>query len=50
MNQASPSQSIEPRRLLSKSARESLAAHGIHPVQAASWLAVPMIWRKETDR
>lgn len=35
---------------LSKSARESLAAHGIHPVQAAFGLAVPMIWREENDQ
>ncbi len=41
---------IGPERLLSKSARESLAARGIHPVQATFGLAVPMIWREETDR
>ena len=40
---------IGPERLLSKSARESLAARGIHPVQAAFALAVPMIWLKGTD-
>ena len=41
---------IGPENLLSKSARESLAEFGIHPVQAAFGLAVPMIWRKETDQ
>lgn len=41
---------IGPERLLGKSARESLAARGIHPVQAAFGLAVPTIWRKETDQ
>ena len=42
--------SIGPKRLLSENARESLAARGIHPVQAAFALAVPMIWRKEASR
>ena len=41
---------IGPEHLLSKSARESLAAHGIHPVQAAFGLAVPMIWQREAYR
>ncbi len=41
---------IGPERLLSKSARQSLAAYGIHPVQAAFGLAVPMIWQGGTDR
>ena len=40
---------IGPEHLLSKSARESLAARGIYPVQAAFALAVPMIWHKGTD-
>ena len=40
---------IGPERLLSKRARESLAARGIHPVQAAFGLAVPVIWREETE-
>ena len=40
---------IGPERLFSKKARELLAVRGIHPVQAAFGLAVPMIWRKETD-
>ncbi len=42
--------SIGPERLLSGKARESLAARGIRPVQAAFALAVPMIWREETGR
>lgn len=50
MNQANLSQPIGPEHLLSRSGRESLAAHGIHPVQAAFGLAVPMIWQKESDR
>lgn len=40
---------IGPERLLSESAREPLAKRGIHPVQAAFALAVPMIWRKGAD-
>ena len=38
---------IGPERLLCKSARESLAARGIHPIQAAFGLAVPVIWQPE---
>lgn len=38
---------IGPERLLSKNARESLAAHGIHPLQAAFGLAVPVTWQSE---
>ena len=41
---------IGPERLLSMNARESLAARGIHPVQAAFGLAVPMIWRGAIDQ
>lgn len=41
---------IGSERLLGKSACESLAARGIHPVQAAFALAVPMIWRKRKDQ
>ncbi len=37
---------IGPERLLSENARESLAAQGVRPVQAAFGLAVPMIWKK----
>lgn len=40
---------IGPKRLLSKSARASLASQDIHPVQAAFALAVPMVWPKGTD-
>ena len=36
---------IGPERLLSKDARESLAAAGVHPVQAAFALAVPIVWQ-----
>ena len=36
---------IGPDRLLSKDARESLAAAGVHPVQAAFALAVPIVWQ-----
>lgn len=35
---------IGPERLLSPPARESLAAAGVHPVQAAFALAVPIVW------
>ena len=41
---------IGPERLLSKGARKLLAVRGIHPVQAAFGLAVPMIWKEKTDR
>ncbi len=41
---------IGPERLLSKNARESLAERGVHPVQAAFGLAVPMIWREVNDQ
>ena len=34
-------------RLLGQTARRSLAARGVHPVQAAFALAVPMVWRKD---
>ena len=36
---------IGPDRLLSEQARVSLAAAGVHPVQAAFALAVPITWR-----
>ena len=36
---------IGPDRLLSKDARESLAAAGVHPVQAAFALAIPIVWQ-----
>ena len=36
---------IAPDRLLSNAARESLAAAGVHPVQAAFALAVPIVWQ-----
>lgn len=36
---------IGPERLLSTTARESLAADGVHPVQAAFALAVPIMWQ-----
>ena len=41
---------IGPDRLLSKDARESLAAAGVHPVQAAFALAVPIEWQDRRDR
>ena len=36
---------IGPDRLLSPQARQSLAAVGVHPVQAAFALAVPIVWQ-----
>ena len=38
---------IGPDRLLSDGDRERLAHRGVHPVQAAFALAVPMVWKKE---
>ncbi len=37
--------SIGPESLLSRSSRESLASSGVHPVQAAFGLAIPMMWK-----
>ena len=38
---------IGPERLLSDGDREELVHRGVHPVQAAFALAVPMVWKKE---
>ena len=40
---------IGPQRLLSDGDRERLAQRGVHPVQAAFALAVPMVWKKEAE-
>lgn len=40
---------VGPERLLDDGARKSLADIGVHPVQSAFALAVPMIWREESD-
>ena len=41
---------IDPNRLLSAPARKTLAASGVHPVQAAFALAAPMRWPSENPR
>ena len=40
---------IGPDRLLSDGDRERLARRGVHPVQAAFALAVPMVWKEEAE-
>ena len=39
---------IGPERLLAPNVREALAHRGVHPVQAAFALAVPMAWKSST--
>ena len=41
---------IDTERLLSDDDRQRLATRGVHPVQAAFALAVPMLWKEERDR